>query len=63
MSAYIGVFGATREGWNSAVAEFVAGNLNPGVLVTHEFPLEEIETALNVAESVHEKVGKVLLRL
>jgi threonine dehydrogenase-like Zn-dependent dehydrogenase len=58
-----GVFGATREGWNSAVAEFVKGSLNPGVLVTHEFPLEEIEAALNVVESVRERVGKVLLRL
>lgn len=58
-----GVFGATREGWNSAVVEFVEGNLDPGVLVTHEFALEEIENALNVVESADEMVGKVLLRL
>ena len=57
-----GVFGATRHGWNVAVSEFATGNLNPGVLVTHEFPLNEIERALDVSESAGPAVGKVLLR-
>lgn len=57
-----GVFGATREGWERAVAEFSAGNLNPGVLVTHEFALDQIETALDVVENGGPMVGKVLLR-
>ncbi len=59
----VGIFGATTEGWDMAVSEFVAGNLNPGVLVTHEFPLDEVESALHVFESGGPMVGKVLLRL
>lgn len=58
----VGVFGATRAGWKSAVAEFVAGNLNPGVLVTHEFRLSQIADALNVVGSGGPTVGKVLVR-
>jgi 2-desacetyl-2-hydroxyethyl bacteriochlorophyllide A dehydrogenase len=57
-----GVFGATSEGWDTAVAEFAAGNIDPGVLVTHEFALDEIESALSVVEIAGPKVGKVLLR-
>lgn len=58
----IGIFGATTEGWDIAVAEFVAGNLDPGVLVTHEFPLDEIEGALHLFENAGPMVGKVLIR-
>jgi threonine dehydrogenase-like Zn-dependent dehydrogenase len=58
----VGVFGATREDWDIAVAEFVAGNLDPGVLITHEFRLNDIESALNVVESAEPMVGKVLIR-
>lgn len=60
--AMYGVFGATRHGWNVAVSEFVTGNLDPGVLVTHEFSLNEIGLALDVAASAGPTVGKVLLR-
>jgi threonine dehydrogenase-like Zn-dependent dehydrogenase len=58
----VGVFGATSEGWKSAVAEFVAGNLDPGALVTHEYPLDQIEDALHVVSDVGPMVGKVLVR-
>ena len=58
----VGVFGATKEGWETAVTEFVTGNLDPGVLVTHEFSLNEIESALNVVESAGPMMGKVLIR-
>jgi len=57
-----GVFGATSAGWGDAVAEFVAGRLDPGLLVTHEFRLDQIEEALNVVESAGSMVGKVLIR-
>ena len=58
----VGVFGATRSGWETAVAEFLAGNLDPGALVTHEFGLNEVESALNLVEGRGQGVGKVLLR-
>jgi len=58
----VGVFGATKDGWNTAVAAFAAGNLDPGVLVTHEFRLTEIERALNVVDHAGPMVGKVLVR-
>jgi threonine dehydrogenase-like Zn-dependent dehydrogenase len=58
----VGVFGATRSGWETAVAAFVSGALDPGVLVTHEFSLEEIENALNLADGAEPMVGKVLIR-
>jgi 2-desacetyl-2-hydroxyethyl bacteriochlorophyllide A dehydrogenase len=57
-----GIFGATKAGWEQAVASFVAGDLDPVVLVTHEFSLDEIERALNVVESAGPMVGKVLIR-
>jgi 2-desacetyl-2-hydroxyethyl bacteriochlorophyllide A dehydrogenase len=58
----VGVFGATRSGWETAVVEFLAGNLDPGALVTHEFLLNEFESALNLVENSGPGVGKVLLR-
>lgn len=58
----VGIFGATKQGWISAVSEFVSGNLDPGMLVTHEFALLEIESALNTVESAGPSVGKVLIR-
>lgn len=58
----VGVFGASKEGWETAVTAFVTGNLDPGVLVTHEFSLNEIESALNVVESAEPMMGKVLIR-
>ena len=58
----IGVFGATKLGWDSAVAAFTTGNLDPGVLVTHEFWLDEIEGALDAVETAGPMVGKVLIR-
>jgi 2-desacetyl-2-hydroxyethyl bacteriochlorophyllide A dehydrogenase len=58
----VGVFGATKDGWATAVAAFVEGKIDPGLLVTHEFPLHEIESALSVVENAGPMVGKVLLR-
>lgn len=57
-----GVFGATRVGWETAVAAFVAGKIDPGALVTHEFALDEIGGALSLVESAGPTVGKVLIR-
>ncbi len=58
----VGVFGATRAGWESAVEAFVSGTLDPGVLVTHEFSLDEIENALRLVDGAGALVGKVLIR-
>jgi 2-desacetyl-2-hydroxyethyl bacteriochlorophyllide A dehydrogenase len=57
-----GVFGATKMGWDTAVRAFASGSLDPGVLVTHEFSLDDVEGALNVVETGGPTVGKVLLR-
>jgi threonine dehydrogenase-like Zn-dependent dehydrogenase len=46
-----------------AIAGFTRGNLDPGALVTHEYGLHEIESALNTVESGGPTVGKVLIRL
>ncbi len=59
----VGVFGATKAGWETAVAAFVSGNLDPGVLATHEFTLDEVESALHLVEGAQPLVGKVLIRL
>jgi len=58
----VGVFGATKVGWETAVAAFVNGNLDPGALATHEFSLDEIESALSLVEGAGPMVGKVLIR-
>ena len=57
-----GVFGATKMGWAAAVSAFTTGNLDPGVLVTHEFSLDEIESALHLVDTAGPTVGKVLIR-
>jgi 2-desacetyl-2-hydroxyethyl bacteriochlorophyllide A dehydrogenase len=56
------VFGATRKGWEQAVAAFCSGILDPGQLVTHEFPLTEAGTAIDLVESGARGVGKILLK-
>lgn len=56
------VFGASHEAWCAAVSAFVAGTLDPSVLVTHELGLEEAERALEMIADGGPGIGKVLLR-
>jgi threonine dehydrogenase-like Zn-dependent dehydrogenase len=56
------VFGAPRRAWEHAVLAFSAGTLDPGVLVTHELPLEEISSAFRLLDEQPEGLGKILLR-
>lgn len=55
------VCGATRRAWDMSVRAFSDGSLDPGLLVTHELPLEEAAQALELVER-GDGVGKVLLR-
>lgn len=57
-----GVFGAPRQAWLRALEAFRAGVLDPGVLVTHEVPLDEARQALDLVARRDPGVGKVLLR-
>ncbi|MET0901969.1 MAG: alcohol dehydrogenase catalytic domain-containing protein [Acidimicrobiales bacterium] len=56
------VFGAPHNAWCAAVCAFVAGSLDPGVLVTHELELEDAKRALEMVAGGGPGVGKVLLR-
>ncbi|MFE9396940.1 zinc-binding dehydrogenase [Streptomyces flavidovirens] len=56
------VFGAPSSAWSFAVRAFGAGMIDPGPLITHEFPLEEFGDAVACVGGGDPKVGKVLLR-
>ncbi|MFI8521685.1 zinc-binding dehydrogenase [Streptomyces sp. NPDC085481] len=56
------VFGAPSVAWADAVSAFGRGLLDPGPLVTHEFPLEEFGAAVALVGGGDPAVGKVLLR-
>ncbi|MEV0439569.1 alcohol dehydrogenase catalytic domain-containing protein [Streptomyces spectabilis] len=56
------VFGASSAAWSDAVRAFGAGLLDPGALVTHEFPLEDFGAAVALAGDGDPRTGKVLLR-
>ncbi|WP_246143315.1 zinc-dependent alcohol dehydrogenase [Actinacidiphila oryziradicis] len=56
------VFGAPPAAWAHTVRAFNAGILAPAPLITHELPLAEYSTALDLLASRDPKVGKVLLR-
>ncbi len=54
------VFGAPPRAWVHAVRAFAAGLLDPSVLITHEFVLEDAGKALRVLKD-RDDAGKVLL--
>ena len=56
------VFGAPHRSWDTTVRAFRSGIVDPGVLVTHEFPLEQAADALELVARADPAVGKVLLR-
>ncbi|MEU2564432.1 alcohol dehydrogenase catalytic domain-containing protein [Streptomyces longispororuber] len=56
------VFGASSAAWTDAVRAFGTGLLDPGALVTHEFPLEEFGAAVALVGGGAPGTGKVLLR-
>ena len=56
------VFGAPSAAWSRAVDAFAQGVLDPGLLVTHEVPLEDARHALELIARRDPTVGKVLLR-
>ncbi|MEU3183313.1 alcohol dehydrogenase catalytic domain-containing protein [Streptomyces sp. NPDC006923] len=56
------VFGAPSAAWAYAVRAFTAGLLDPGPLVTHEFPLERYAEAVALVGGGDPGTGKVLLR-
>jgi threonine dehydrogenase-like Zn-dependent dehydrogenase len=57
-----GIFGAPRHAWLRALEAFRDGALDPGVLVTHEVPLDQARQALDLVARRSTGVGKVLLR-
>ncbi|MFI5755129.1 zinc-binding dehydrogenase [Streptomyces sp. NPDC051569] len=56
------VFGAPSAAWSFAVGAFTAGTLDPGPLITHEFPLERYGEAVALVGGGDPGTGKVLLR-
>ncbi|MFD5898034.1 MULTISPECIES: zinc-binding dehydrogenase [unclassified Streptomyces] len=56
------VFGAPSAAWSFAVRAFTAGLLDPGPLITHEFPLERYAEAVALVGGGDPGTGKVLLR-
>lgn len=56
------VFGADRRSWRTVVAAFEAGDLDPGLLVTHELGLDEAPRALQLVAGREPGVGKILLK-
>jgi len=56
------VFGAPSRAWTHAVRAFAAGLVDPGVLVTHEFALDDVREAFRVLDERSDDVVKVLLR-
>ncbi|MET8180410.1 alcohol dehydrogenase catalytic domain-containing protein [Streptomyces sp. NPDC005336] len=56
------VFGAPPAAWAHAVRVFDAGLLTLLPLITHELPLTDFATAIELVGSGDPKVGKVLLR-
>ncbi|MGW7200462.1 zinc-dependent alcohol dehydrogenase [Streptomyces chryseus] len=56
------VFGAPSSAWSFAVRAFGAGLIDPGPLITHEFPLEGFADAVALVGGGDPKTGKVLLR-
>ncbi|MFI1814618.1 zinc-binding dehydrogenase [Streptomyces sp. NPDC020422] len=55
------VFGASSADWAEAVRAFGLGLLDPGPLVSHEFPLERFAEALALVGGGDPQTGKVLL--
>lgn len=56
------VFGAPTRAWVHAVRAFTTGALDPSVLVTHEYVLEDAAEAFRVFADPRAAAGKVLLR-
>jgi 2-desacetyl-2-hydroxyethyl bacteriochlorophyllide A dehydrogenase len=56
------VFGAPSRAWAHAVRAFAAGVLDPGVLVTHEVPLDDPAEAFRILTEERPTAVKVLLR-
>jgi 2-desacetyl-2-hydroxyethyl bacteriochlorophyllide A dehydrogenase len=56
------VFGASTRAWAYAVQVFAAGLLDPGVVITHEVPLDEVERAFALLADPEAGAVKVLLR-
>jgi threonine dehydrogenase-like Zn-dependent dehydrogenase len=56
------VFGASSGAWTFAVRAFTTGLLDPGPLITHEFPLERYAEAVALVGGGDPGTGKVLLR-
>jgi L-iditol 2-dehydrogenase len=55
------VFGASASGWLGAVRAFNAGLLDPTPLITHDLPLEDYGTAIELLSGGQPDVGKILL--
>ena len=56
------VFGAPRRAWDLAVVAFGRGDLDPGVLVTHEMSIADVADAFQLLENPPHGLGKILLR-
>lgn len=55
------VFGAPPRAWVYALRAFATGSLDPSLLVTHEFAMEDAEKAVRTVADRSEDVVKVLL--
>lgn len=55
------VFGASARAWTHAVRALAAGLIDPGLLVSHELPLEEVDQAFQLLAQRSSNVVKILL--
>jgi 2-desacetyl-2-hydroxyethyl bacteriochlorophyllide A dehydrogenase len=56
------VFGAPSRAWAHAVRAFAAGVLDPGILITHEVPLDNPAEAFRILTEERPAVVKILLK-
>ena len=56
-----GFFGYTTSSWNQTIKLLSTGKLRLGDLITHRFPLEQFEQAVNLVLSRTEPMGKVVV--
>jgi threonine dehydrogenase-like Zn-dependent dehydrogenase len=56
------VFGAPPRAWDLAVTAMARGDLDTGVLVTHEMSLADVADAFQLLDNPPHGLGKILLR-
>jgi L-iditol 2-dehydrogenase len=59
----LGSFSYTSASWRGVLALLNSGQLKPGILITHRYPLAEWEQAIGTLRGTSGARGKVLLEI